>query len=167
MDWPAAVFETLARLERRWVPPARPDPDFYGWEPWPTRDFFDAVNLAAGFTDGRRFLDVGCGIGTKLALMSAVGWTVAGIDWHRPYLDAARELVPEADLTLADVRDMEVFDADVVFMYRLAVDDAVNAEVEAHLIDGCPPGQILIVPWTATFAELGVEPVQTNVWRKP
>lgn len=167
MDWLEAIHQTYVRLGARWVAPFDASPDFYDYTPWPIKDFMEAMEMAAEATQGRRFFEAGCGIGTKLALMSILGWQVTGLDRYQPYLDAAAELVPEATLILGDVTDVNRFDADVVFMYRPAVDDDLEAIMEKHLADCVAPGTVLLVPpETPFFWSLGLERLGPNLWRR-
>lgn len=167
MDWLEAVHQTFIRLGTRWVVPPPPSPEFYDYSPWPVRDFIDAMDMAAKATEGRRFFEVGCGIGTKLALMSILGWEVTGLDRYQPYMAAAAELVPEAILVLGDMRDVEFFDADVVFMYRPAIDDQVENEMEQYLAERVAPGTVLLIPpETPFFWSLGLERLGPCLWRR-
>lgn len=161
-----AVHQTLHRLERRWLPPFPPDADvFYAYDPLPVAEFFPTVEVASALTSGRRFLDVGCGIGTKLALMHVLEWEVAGIDRHLPYLEIARDLVPEATLTHADLRDVESFDADLVFMYRPGVSDETAVALELHVAQRVSAGTLLFLP-TRTLPEgVTAERLDSHLWR--
>lgn len=141
-----AVLGVLVRLGTRWVLPT-PDADvWHAYDPLPFWLFLDGIRAATHLATGRRFLDVGCGIGDKLALMHHLGWQVAGIDRHPPYVDAARELVPEADVSCGDAMDADSFDADLVYMYRPAVADALEERLEAHVLERIRPGTVCFFP---------------------
>jgi SAM-dependent methyltransferase len=142
-----AVHQTMWRLERRWDPLPIPNAHVHhAYDPLPLALFLPGIRRASEFTSGRRFLDVGCGIGSKLVLMHYLGWETAGIDRHEPYLDAARELVPEADLTLADAFDLDSFETDVLYMYRPMVSDADEDRLEAHVLSRLRPGTVCFLP---------------------
>ena len=159
-----ALYTTLHRLEQRWLP-AQPDPsEFFDWDPLPLKDFLVVMRVAMAASRGRRFLDVGCGIGTKLAFMLGMGWDVAGIDRHKPYLDAAGELCPGAALTCADARDVEFFDADIVYMYGPARDEPLRTEIERHVIERIAPGTVLVVP--TRKLRFGLRQLAPEVWVK-
>ncbi len=119
---------------------------FFAYDPLPVAIFLPGIRAASAMTAGRRFLDVGCGIGTKLALMAGLGWEVAGIDRHPPYIESALDLCPEAELTVADLRDTETFDADLVYMYRPGVSDETASALEAHVEARVRPGTVLFFP---------------------
>lgn len=141
-----ALHGAFHRLETRWHNPITEPSEFHGWDPLPFWMFLDGIRQCADLTDGRRFLDVGCGIGTKLAIMYHLGWQVAGLDRHQPFVEAARELVPEASVTHADALDADEFDADVVYMYRPAKSDALEEKLEAHVLEHVEVGTVLFFP---------------------
>lgn len=161
-----AVHQTLFRLEQRWLPPYPPEADvFFAYDPLPVADFFPTIEVASSATSGRRFLDVGCGIGTKLALMHVLGWQVAGIDRHLPYLEVAHDLVPEATLTHADLRDVEMFDADLVYMYRPGVTEDTAAALERHVAQRVVPGTLLFLPTRRLPAGIDAESLGAHLWQ--
>ena len=137
---------------------------WFGYDPLPVAIFLPGIAAAEAHTTGRRFLDVGCGIGTKMALMHALGWDVSGIDRHRTYLDAAAELVPEATLACADLFDAEAFDADLVYMYRPAVTEQLAERTERHVIERMPSGALLFLPTRTPPVPL--TQVAAEVWVK-
>ena len=141
-----ALLGLLTRLERRWVLPI-PDGDvWHAYDPLPFWHFLDGIRQASAMTDCRVFLDLGCGIGSKLALMHHLGWAVHGVDHHRPYVQAARELVPEAAVEHADIRDLDRLDADLVYMYRPARSDQLETELEQHVLERVAPGTVMFWP---------------------
>lgn len=161
-----AVHQTLHRLEKRWLPPIPDAHVFFAYDPLPIREFFPQIEVATAATTGRRFLDVGCGIGTKLALMHVLGWQVAGIDRHEPYIAVARELVPEATLTQADLRDVDCFDADLVYMYRPGVSEQMASALERHVIERMRPGSLLFLPTRLSLpVGVDVEELAVSLWR--
>ena len=137
----------MSALERPWLLPLPDTGPWHGYDPLPLRDFFAGVRTAAALTDGRRFLDVGCGIGTKLMLMDRLGWQTAGIERIEEYANHARELNPAARIVTADLIDVGEFTADLVFMYRPAKDDDLEEKVEAHVLAHTPPGSVMFWPF--------------------
>jgi SAM-dependent methyltransferase len=142
-----ALHGLIHRLERRWNLLPIPDRRFHhAYDPLPFWHFLAGVQAAARLVRGRRFLDVGCGIGSKLALMHHLGWTAAGIDRHRPYIDAAAELVPEASLAHGDAFDIPHFDTDLVYMYRPMISDEQEDALETHILAHVDPGTVMFWP---------------------
>lgn len=158
-----AVHQTLHRLEQRWALPVPDASEFFAYDPLPVAEFFPTIKVASDATEGRRFLDVGCGIGTKLSLMHVLGWQVAGIDRQAHYIAAAHELVPEATLTLADIRDVKGFEADLVFMYRPGVSEKTASALERHVVERMTPGSLLFLPLREIPVE--AERLAPYLWR--
>ena len=91
-------------------------------------------------------LDLGCGLGRNLSIAHHLGWQVAGIDHNPQYAAAASELLPEADVRVADILDEQDFDADVVYMYRPARGDELEGKVETHVLERVNPGTVMFWP---------------------
>jgi trans-aconitate methyltransferase len=159
-----ALYQLLSRLEARWLPPVPDNSVFHAYDPLPLAIFLEGLAVVEQHATGRRFLDVGCGMGTKLALMHYLGWTVAGIDRHRPYVDVAREFVPEATVTCADAHDLPSFDADVVYAYRPCVSDEHEDSLERHLLARMKRGSLLWLPTRVLGTEMPAERLGVDVW---
>ncbi len=146
-----AIHSVFHRLETRWHEPAHDDAR-HTWDPLPFWLFLDGVRTAEPQVRGRRFLDVGCGIGTKLAIMHELGWEVAGIERHGPYVKDAQELMHERpnSITHADAFDVPVFDADLVYMYRPMKSDDDEDLLEQHVLARVAPGTVMFFPTRRT-----------------
>ena len=165
--WAEAIHQAFHRLERRWVLPIPSEqPEFHVYDPLPVAEFLPAIETASKATAGRRFLDVGCGIGTKLALMLALGWQVAGIELRRRYVLAASELVPEASVVCADLRDVAEFDADLVYCYRPARADELETEIERYVVDRVRPSTLLFFPTRDLPDAWGLTRLDRHLWRR-
>ncbi len=158
-----AIHSLLHRLETRWHDSFDSGP-YHAWNPLPFWDFLDGVRAAEPYAHGRRFLDVGCGIGTKLALMHELGWDVSGIDRHEPYVEAARELMHERprSVTHGDAFDFEVFDADLVYMYRPMKSEDDTDALEQHVARRLPAGAVLFLP-TRDVRPLGLRVITAEI----
>jgi len=142
-----ALHSTFHRLEQRWNTTPIPDQTVsHAWDALPFWFFLDGLRQAAELTEGRRFMDVGCGIGTKLAIAHHLGWQVSGIEKHEPYARAARDLIPEASVQVVDAFDCETFDADVVYMYRPMRSDHDQERLETHVLAHSRPGTVMFWP---------------------
>jgi SAM-dependent methyltransferase len=91
-----------------WCPGARDWSDYN--EPMCT-PFYEAVLDAAEVGAGTTLLDVGCGGGFAMLLAARRGATVSGIDVTPALLDIARERVPSASVSIADLEDPLPFEA--------------------------------------------------------
>ncbi len=166
-----AVHTVMHRLETRWLPDQPPDTTVYhAWHPLPYWLFLDGIRPAIEATEGKRFLDVGCGLGTKLAIMHQLGYEVHGIERHEPYVTAAKELLNEqaANITHADAFDIPNFDADIVYMYRPGKTDEIEETLERHVADHVAAGTVLYFPERANSpACAGFEQITPDVWKVP
>ena len=128
LDAPSTIAAVVERLESAWVPEITAHPDYYAWEPIGIHSFVGALSQ---YPPGR-FLDVGCGIGTKLLAAHFMGFTVSGIELHSEYAEVARRLVPEAQITVCNAFDYQGYgDFDVVYLTTLCVDESRQAELES------------------------------------
>jgi SAM-dependent methyltransferase len=99
---------------------------------------------------GTRLLDVGCGPGLFLRLAAQRGATVAGIDAAAPFIEIARERVPDADLTVGEMESLpyadDAFDVVTGFnAFQFAADPA-RALREAGRV-AQPDAPIVIATW--------------------
>jgi SAM-dependent methyltransferase len=101
-------------------------------------------------TSGTSLLDVGCGPGLFLRLAAQRGARVTGIDAAAPFIEIARERVPDADLTAGEMESLpypdDSFDAVSGFnAFQFAADPA-HALREAGRV-ARPGTPILIATW--------------------
>lgn len=111
---------------------------------------YDAVLGDVEVTDATRLLDVGCGPGLFLQLAARRGAVVTGIDAAAPFVDLARERVPDADLAVGEMESLpypdNTFDVVTGFnAFQFAADPA-NALREAARV-GRPGAPIVIATW--------------------
>lgn len=99
---------------------------------------------------GTRLLDVGCGPGLFLRLAAQKGASVTGMDAAAPFIEIARERLPDADLTVGEMESLpypdDSFDVVTGFnSFQFAADPA-HALGEAGRVarTGAP---ILIATW--------------------
>lgn len=137
---------------------------FYGYEPLPLAPFIAALEIARSLIPNGRFLDVGCGIGTKLLLAHYLGWAdVTGVELRPEYAGPARRLMPEATIVEADAFGWDGYNEfDVVYSYRLCVPDDLEIALEERIASLCRPGTLLILPMGLTKPGVSVAP---DVWR--
>lgn len=99
---------------------------------------------------GTRLLDVGCGPGLALKLAKGRGAIVTGIDAAGPFIEIAREHLPDADITVGEMESLpyrdDSFDAVTGFnAFEFAADPA-RALREAGRV-GRAGAPVLIATW--------------------
>lgn len=96
------TLEEIRLAERAWrapVPGVRPGE--FSWNPYDIDDFRYLLTVAMRYAPNRRFLDAGCGIGTKCLIAASLGLAAEGAERVPAYIDRARGwgiTVHEADL---------------------------------------------------------------------
>jgi SAM-dependent methyltransferase len=99
---------------------------------------------------GTRLLDVGCGPGLALKLAAGRGAIVTGIDAAGPFIEIARERLPDADLTVGEMESLpygdDSFDAVTGFMAFQFAADPARALREAGRV-GRAGAPVLIATW--------------------
>jgi SAM-dependent methyltransferase len=161
-----ALEEVIRRLEPRWAGPCPGETTFYGYEPLPLQQFLPGLVVCEQATVGRRFLDVGCGIGRAMLIAQLMGWDVTGLERHRPYIEAGRELVPEATFIAGEADDFAGYGGfDVVYSYRLCVNDEDQDQLERRILDRMRPGAIAFFGHRTLKTPMPGEPLGANCWR--
>jgi SAM-dependent methyltransferase len=101
---------------------------------------------------GRRVLDIGCGVGVFLRLVTDRGAEPYGIDASEALLALARERVPEADLRVGDMEwlpyDDDSFDLVTGFTSFFFASDMVAALREAGRV-ARPGAPVVVQVWGA------------------
>jgi SAM-dependent methyltransferase len=141
------TIRTAARLEDAWRQKiALPEADRARYLPFMPFQLpaFDAL-LYEAMTEapGDRFLDIGCGPGSKLLIAQEhYGLDAYGIDRVPEYVAAAREAGLKADV--ADALDWTGYgDFDLIWFYRPMADPALQAQLEWHVWNSMAPGAIV------------------------
>ncbi len=164
-EW-EALYSLLHLLETRWQPNEQPDASVYhAYDPLPLEHFLKGVRIASENTEGRRFLDLGCGIGSKLAFMHYLGWKVAGVERYAGYVAQAEALIPEAEVKCCDILDIDVIAADLVYMYRPAKSDEDEEALEEHVAALMPPSSVLFLPVRQPSALGGATQIEREIWQ--
>ena len=165
----ARLSAVIDRLERGWLPDSPQLDGLYAWEPLPLHQFLEGLDVASVVPPGR-FLDVGCGIGTKLLIASQYGYEVSGLELRPEYLEAARRLVPEARLIQGDAMEFEGYgEFDFLYCYRPFVDDEQEDELERRMLVQLKVGAWIYLPhrsWLPIEARGDLHMMGTPIWRK-
>lgn len=153
-----ALDQAIMRLEAQLFTPHGDDEGF-DLHPLPMAEFLRGM-IACG--EPGSFIDLGCGTGVKLLVAHYLGWRVTGVERHADYADAARRLVPEAEVHVADAREVDLYDYDVVYSYRLMVDLDHQHELNRSIIARMRPGALYFC--AGSICDVG-EHVADQVWR--
>jgi SAM-dependent methyltransferase len=92
------------------------------------------------------FLDVGCGIGTKLALARSYFGQIRGVEICKSYAEFANSKLLYGDkVEIIDGRDYAKYDeADVIYMYSPFANPALQVELEIAAYRGARMGTLFI-----------------------
>ena len=179
MKTEAELWPLIAGMEMReadWDdPPEINDADHHPCLPYPPKWFAVLADAAVkAVPDGvpRRFLEVGCGIGTKAAFVrDAYGFEVFGFDRVPEYVTQAEKFGVTAVLD-----DAEAFagyeDFGIVYVNHPFKDFETEGVLERRIHDEMMPGAVLICVNTLHHPrswEPVIEPPRRGdaVWRKP
>lgn len=117
-----AVGEVLDLLEEEpgWrVPPSAERDGLCHWIASPLPAYLDGLRAALEFAPGKRYLEVGSGIGTRSSMAYRVGFDVTGLEIRPEYADVARRFVPECEFVVGDALSFNGYgDFDVVYTYE-------------------------------------------------
>jgi SAM-dependent methyltransferase len=134
----------------RWGPlwGARPD-DWALSEDQQTPTYFAALERVE-LKPGQAVLDIGCGVGAFLRIVSARGAHPSGIDASDALIELARTRLPHADLRVGDMQalpyDDDTFDLVTGFNSFFFADDIVAAVREAGRV-AKPGAPVVIQAW--------------------
>ena len=119
-----------------------------------------AYRLALAINPQRqlRFIDVGCGGGTKIFAAKHYFQVADGIEYDQGYAQAARKMLGDIGFTGSTVfeADAQGFEAyanyNIIYFYRpMAVDEKMRA-LEQRIIAQSNPGTLLIAPYETPMA---------------
>jgi len=111
------------------------------------------VTLALGPGRPRRFLDVGCGGGTKVYLASRYFEACDGLDLDPGYADAARRTLQRLDAFGCSAFQENALqfdgygDYDVIYFFRPMRDDDMLDALEDRLLAQARPGTVIVAPY--------------------
>jgi SAM-dependent methyltransferase len=181
----ANLINELIGVEATW---GNDDPHYanvWGWKPYPIGAFGAMLDKAVSLK-GREgllpnkisYLEIGCGIGTKLVLAYKVFGIgdVNGFDIDEPMVTAAAELITEdsleGDISLwvDDAREYERYgDFDIVWFNRCLRDQDEAHELETKVFSAMKTGSILLLGNSLTIPQgwipLG-NTIMLTMWQK-
>lgn len=109
--------------------------------------------------DTAKFLDVGCGGGTKVLAASVYFPECHGLEYDPEYVAAAEHLFKRTANTDCHVfeGDGRVFDGydqyDVIYFYRPMREDKLLIEMENQVFETARPGTVILAPYTTSLSK--------------
>ena len=156
-----AVDQALQRLESLLYEPHGDDTGF-DLHSLPMHEFLMGMSVCG---QPGRFMDLGCGIGTKMLVALMLGWEVEGVERHDDYAEVARRLLPDSFIDTWDIwrngmPNLTSFD--VVYSYRLMTDLDDQHELNRRIVKRMRPGALY---FCAGSEPQGCDEVGHGVWR--
>ncbi len=131
------------------------------------------LNLAQRRRGPTRFIDVGCGGGTKVVTASKFFDYAVGLEYDPGYAAAARQLVEQPNFHNCSVIEGDALEYsdynsfDVIFFYRPMRHVEMLRKLEDRIVRLARPGAILIAPYqqfTNRYEELGCARVAERLY---
>lgn len=142
----ARVLKSTTELERVWLKkvPEADDERHIPWVPFPIPEFITLCAAAVTEAEGDNFLEIGCGIGTKMLLASTIfGLEAFGFDRNPAYVEQAQRL--GLRVSEADARTWKGYgDYDILWFNRPYRDPAEQAALEARVWAEVRPGAVVM-----------------------
>jgi SAM-dependent methyltransferase len=92
-----------------------------------------------------RFLEVGCGLGTKCEIARLHGMQATGIDLKQEYVQLARTIFPDCTFARANALDFDYSEQDLVYSHVPFFDDSLLFQLELRILSQLPVGRVLFV----------------------
>jgi SAM-dependent methyltransferase len=173
---PSAIRESMkltTRLEREWTGKIQDtDKSRCPWMPFPMHAYISMLDEAFLAAPGNRFLDIGCGVGTKMIrARDQYGMDVTGIEIVPEY--AAEAGRHGLDVRIGDAADYGGYgDHDLIWFYRPFRDPDLQAALEKLVWDGMAAGAVVMtagleapppgfIPWLDDLE------LKRGIWIKP
>jgi hypothetical protein len=142
-NW-SAIQELITVLENR-ILPSSPDKDeWFGWEPLPIADFMHGMAIVKNALGSgtHRFLDIGCGIGSKVYLAKYLGFDAHGLERHDPYRTVAQDVF-DVQTELGWAQEYSGYSSfSVLYCYSLTSDSELQSKLNHYITDQIPKGTI-------------------------
>lgn len=120
-----------------------------------------------------RFLDVGCGGGTKVLLASEFFGRAEGLEFDPKYVSAAQTLIStvsedNCDIFQGDALTFEEYAAyDVIYFYQPIRNPDLLIQLERRICDNARPGTVIIAPYQGfmgRYSGYNCGHVAGNIW---
>lgn len=117
----------------------------------------------ADYTNGKSFIDVGCGVGTKVAFANAYGFKATGVEINLEYVKVARTLLPDLSIIHMDARELDYSSFDVIYFYCPMHNHEFELALEKQIYTTAKKGVIILANLKHTreedLKEMGIEQV--------
>lgn len=164
-----ALQELIQVLETRWLPETEEIEGSYAWESLPMQEFIPGLEESLVVPPGK-FLDVGCGIGSKLLVAQSYGFQVSGLEVRPEYVSVARIICPNADVILGDAMEFTRYgEYDFIYCYRPFKEDSKEDQLEDRIIAQMKSGAWVFLPhrnWLPQTERGNMHWMGTPIWRK-
>lgn len=104
--------------------------------------------------DKPKFIDVGCGIGSKVLVALSVGCNAYGVEYDPEYVEKARRLLEvgtylsseraEKRIIHDDAMNLDYSEYDIIYFYCPFADHEKERELEQHLVSTARPGALIL-----------------------
>jgi SAM-dependent methyltransferase len=123
----------------------RQDPTYLPWMPFQIGEFTSFMTEIVAEANGSWFLDIGCGIGTKMLLARELfGLDPHGIEVDIAMAKRASTKFPYAVICADALADFYAYTAaDIIWMYRPFRNAELQDKLEAQVMESMKPGAIL------------------------
>jgi SAM-dependent methyltransferase len=119
--------------------------------PYENGEFIRQLEIVSGLLGPRnskgpaKFLDVGCGIGTKLLMAHDAGFDAFGVEKYPKYVRAAQRLVGKKGVVMRrDALNFNYAGYDVIYFYCPLSDRDKELALEARIITTATPGTLFM-----------------------
>ena len=142
------IMRTAVRMDDEWrqkvTQSDTEQPRFLPWMPFPIPAFISLLAEAYPELEGDRFLEVGCGPGSKMLIAEEMFLLdVRGFDRVPAYIDAAREAGLKAEV--ADALTYEHYgEFDVIWLNRPFRDQLPEYQTETKVWEDMRPGAVVM-----------------------
>jgi trans-aconitate methyltransferase len=142
----AQVLKSVTGLERAWqgnIPSANDD-QHIPWLPFPIPEFVSLCTAAVTEAEGLTFLEVGCGIGTKMLIAETIfGLDVFGIERVPEYVAQAQRI--GLRVSEADAGEWKGYgNYDILWLNRPFRQPDTEAALETRIWAEAKPGAVVI-----------------------
>jgi protein-L-isoaspartate O-methyltransferase len=110
------------------------------------------IALAQGRSGPLRFIDVGCGGGSKVIMASHFFEQADGLEYNTNFVEHAQSTIEVSKAEGCTIQEGDALtfrdyaDYDIIYFYRPISDNDILTQMEATIVDMVKPGTIIIAP---------------------